>query len=418
MPVENTTPKRGFQSIADILQQTLFPDAAPAISAPPETTKSKPYNELLTGPSGRYDFDLAEFPFFHFDKNPDQPLKEPITYTDTITGKDGISVTREWKVYPSAAYGFGGPTTQLVLYDLLQLYIEQGCKANQIQFGTLYNLLQRRGIRTPSTRDYQRLRRDIEILCSCRFHCKNAFWDRPRQAYVDMNWQLFNSVFYFKEKPHGIQSEMPFGFIEVSTVLQQIARTRGFFTLGFPAPFFYKLKPLEQRLSIYLAKKFMSQALHQRFVDDLAQALPIDAKRPDNVRAILKNAANGLIQKQVPFLASFELRKSTREAKWLAVFHRRCAPKASNHTAGDIEKLPEPIDHLVRRLCEVSGQPEDWRWWRKCAEQLGQEGIELAIGQFEETSRIRHVERPGAMLTKILKDVAAAKGRSIGRSAI
>jgi hypothetical protein len=55
---------------------------------------------------------------------------------------------------------------------------------------------------------------------------------------------------------------------------------------------------LEQRL--YLAEKFMSQALHQRFVDDLAKALPIDAKRPDNVRAILRNAANGLIQKQAP----------------------------------------------------------------------------------------------------------------------
>jgi hypothetical protein len=96
----------------------------------------------------------------------------------------------------------------------------------------------------------------------------------------------------------------------------------------------------------------------------------------------------------------------------------RSTPQASNHPVEDIQKLPEPIDQLVRRLSEVSGQPEDWRWWRKCAEQLGQEGIDLAIGQFEETSRIRRVERPGAMLTKILKDVAAAKGRSIGRTAI
>jgi hypothetical protein len=98
----------------------------------------------------------------------------------------------------------------------------------------------------------------------------------------------------------------------------------------------------------------MSQALLQRFVDDLAQALPIDAKRSDNVRAILKNAASGLIQKQVPFLASFELRKSTREGKWLAVFHRRCTPQASNHPVEDIQRLPEPIDQLVRRLSEVS----------------------------------------------------------------
>ena len=97
-----------------------------------------------------------------------------------------------------------------------------------------------------------------------------------------MNWQLFNSVFYFKATPDSLQSEMPFGFIEVSSV-QQIARTRGFFTLGFPAPFFYKLREppqvpgrpgghawlkfLEQRLSIYLAKKFMFPKPRDRIED-------------------------------------------------------------------------------------------------------------------------------------------------------
>jgi hypothetical protein len=415
-PVEKT-PKNTPPPTPDPLQQPLFahhPIQPPTLIS----TSEELSNQVCNEPSGRYDFDLAEFPFFHFDKNPAQPLKDPIAYRDTITGKDGLSITREWKVYPSAAYGFGGPTTQLVLYDLLQLYIQQGCRGNHIQFGTLYNLLQRRGIRTPGARDYQRLRRDIEILCSCRFHCKNAFWDRERQAYVDMNWQLFNTVFYFKDKPAGIQSEMPFGFIEISSVLQQIARTRGFFTLGFPAPFFYKLKPLEQRLAIYLAKKFMSQALHQRFVDDLAKALPIDARRPDNVRAILRNAAAGLIEKKVPFLASFEFRKSAREGKWLAVFHRRAIPRASSYTGEELRKLPEPTDQLVQRLTEISGQPEDWRWWRKCAEQLGPSGIEAAVGQFEETCRLHRVERPGAMLTKILKDVAASMGLAIGRNAI
>jgi hypothetical protein len=415
--VEKSKRNKGLQSIADILQQTLFSDNSKP-SATTEFQVQKQAITLTTAPTGRYDFDLAEFPFFHFDKNPAQPLKDPITYTDTITGKDGQPVIRQWKVYPSAAYGFGGPTTQLVLYDLLQLYIGQGCKGNQIQFGTLYNLLQRRGIRSPSTRDYQRLRRDIEILCSCRFHCKNAFWDRERQSYVDMNWQLFNSVFYFKATPDSLQSEMPFGFIEVSSVLQQIARTRGFFTLGFPAPFFYKLKPLEQRLSIYLAKKFMSQSLHQRFVEDLAKALPIDAKRPDNVRAILKNAAAGLIEKQVPFLAGFELRKSSREGKWVAAFHRRCVPAVSSYPTEELKNLSMPTSQLVQRLSEVSGQPEDWRWWRKCAEQLGSAGVESAIGQFEETCRLRRVENPGAMLTKILKDVATQMGRSIGKNAI
>jgi hypothetical protein len=68
------------------------------------------------------------------------------------------------------------------------------------------------------------------------------------------------------------------------------------------------------------------------------------------------------------------------------------------------------------RLSEISGQPEDWRWWRKCAEQLGSAGVESAIGQFEETSSLRRVENPGAMLTKILKDVAAQMVSQLGKT--
>src|SRR5262249_1316561 len=159
-------------------------------------------------------------------------------------------------------------------------YVEQGCRGSQIQFGTLRSLLLRRGERNPSARDYARIRRDLDILRGYDFHCKNAFWDHEKRAYVDMKWRLFCTVFYFDEKPQGLQCEVPFGFIEVSAVFQQIARSRGFFSIGFPTELFYNLKPLEQRLAVYLAKKFVSQKMHRRFVDDLARALPIEATRP------------------------------------------------------------------------------------------------------------------------------------------
>jgi hypothetical protein len=51
------------------------------------------------------------------------------------------------------------------------------------------------GERNPSKHDYERLRRDLDILRGYDLHCKNAFWDRRRQAYVDMKWRLFGSVF-------------------------------------------------------------------------------------------------------------------------------------------------------------------------------------------------------------------------------
>ncbi len=89
------------------------------------------------------------------------------------------------------------------------------------------------------------MRRDLDILRGYDFHCKNAFWDRERMAYADMNWRLFGSVFYFKERPGSGQEQLPFGFIEVSSVLRQIARTRGFFALGFSNDLFCRMKPLE-----------------------------------------------------------------------------------------------------------------------------------------------------------------------------
>ena len=106
------------------------------------------------------------------------------------------------KAYPGP-FGFGGATTQLLLYDLLQMYCEQGASGSQIEFGTVRSLLMRRGERNPSKKDYERVRRDIDILRGYDFHATNAFYHRERKAYVDMKWRLFGSVFYFKPSPDG-----------------------------------------------------------------------------------------------------------------------------------------------------------------------------------------------------------------------
>ena len=89
---------------------------------------------------GRFDFDLAEFPLFRFYKNsPGKLDREPLVYEDTIRGRDGEPVAREWRAYPGP-FGFGGPSTQVLLYDLLQLYAEQGARGSQLLFGTIRSL--------------------------------------------------------------------------------------------------------------------------------------------------------------------------------------------------------------------------------------------------------------------------------------
>jgi hypothetical protein len=225
-----------------------------------------------------------------------------------------------------------------------------------------------------------------------------------------MNWRLFGAVFYFKEKPDNRQLVLPFGFIEVSPVLQQIARTRGFFAVGFNSRFFHTLKPLEQRLAIYLAKKFMSQTRHCRFVEDLATALPIEASRPNDVRTILRKTAEGLLQNKLPILVSFSFEKS-REGRWLAVFHRKAPPKQEAPLPrAAAEELSPAVECLVERIIEATGNADDRPWWIQCAKRLGQGGVDRSLGQLKETRKLRPVKNPGAMLTKIFKDVALESG--------
>jgi hypothetical protein len=318
----------------------------------------------VSATDGRYDFDLAEFPIFRFGKpGLSKHGREPLEYSDTIQGWNGMTVTRNWKAYPGP-FGFGGASAQVLLFDLLQLYAEQGGRGSQIQFGTLRALFLRRGERNPSKRDYDRLRRDLDVLRGYDFHCTNAFWDPTRRAYVDMKWRLFGSVFFFKPHPDDPDKELPFGFIEVSPILQKAAKSRGFFCLGFGRDLYYRLRPLEQRLAIYLAKKFVSQKRHQRRMPDLAKALPIEAVDEKDARKTLRSSAKGLLEKGLPILAGFRFERSVNRG-WIAVFDRAAAPVQDTRTVRSAGLVLAPeVSNLVDRIVEAVGTDADRLWCR------------------------------------------------------
>jgi hypothetical protein len=372
---------------------------------PPGSAEEEEPNVL---PAGRYDFSLAEFPLFRLNKlAAGRSCREPLRYEDTITGRDGRPVRRSWAVHPGP-FGFGGQSTQVLLFDLLQLYAEQGARGSQVQFGTLRSLLTRRGERNPSKRDYDRLRRDFDVLRGYDIHCVNAFWDSARQAYADMNWRLFGSVFYFKAAPGPAAAAQPFGFIEVSPVLQSAARSRGLFSLGFDRALFYRLKPLEQRLAVYLAKQFTSQMLHRRFVADLARALPVEARRERDARRILAGAAEGLVRAGLPALASFRLTPSAGGG-WLAEFRRGTRP-ADPFPVPRRDPGSPAIVEMVRRIAEAVGGGDDRVWWTRCAERLGRGAVDRGLGLLKEARQGGAVRNPGGLLTKFFKDIAAEAG--------
>ena len=390
-------------------------NSEPATPAPTPAALDVTANDDDTG--SQYDFDLAEFPLFRLNKlAAAKSGRDPIRYSDTISGRNGKPVARSWTVHPGP-FGFGGQSAQVLLFDLLQLYAEQGARGTQIQFGTLRSLFLRRGDRNPSKRDYERMRRDIDVLRGYDLHCQNAFWDSARQAYVDMNWRLFGDVFYFKSPAGADADEQPFGFLEVSTVLRTVARTRGFLRLGFDRHQFYALKPLEQRLAIYLSKQFASQKLHRRFVHDLARVLPIEAERERDVRRTLTEAATGLLGKKLPTLAEFRLVPSTNGV-WLAEFARGAKP-AEPYTLSRkaAESLSPAVAELVDRIAEAVGSAEDVRnvanYVLRCAETLGRGAVDRGLGLLKEARRSGRVTNPGGLLTKFFKDIAAESGTSL-----
>lgn len=412
------------EEIRHILKEWLTKEgiAAPAAWGRPDDQDGKPANSVVdadlssaaTGelPHGQYDFDLAEFPLFRLGKDAPVNDREPVVYTDTIKGENDTPVARTWKTYPGP-FGFGGSTTQLLLFDLLQLYVEQGARGSQIQFGTLRSLFQRHTDRHPSKKDYERLRRDLDILRGYDFHCQNAFWDRKRRAYVNMNWRLFGAVFYFKPSPDQAHDEMPFGFIEVSPVLQQVAKTRGFFSLGFSRTLFYGLRPLEQRLAIYLAKKFTSQKLHRRFVEDLAHALPVETANESNSRKVLARAARGLLRAQVPFLAGFRFERSST-GRSLIVFERKAVPVQDRTLyRSAAEALSPDVFDQVERIVEAVGSGDDRVWWTQCVKRLGRGAVDRGLGLLKEARQTQDIRNPGGLLTRLFQTFAQEYGVSL-----
>ena len=373
----------------------------------------------------RYDHGLAEFPAFRFGKRR-RTAEEILSFTDSIKAPNGGRLERSWTVYPSAKWGYGGATTQALLFDLHQVWKEQGFHGQRIYFGTLRRLyqLQHPG-KNPAPLDYARLRRDLDILCSYEFDCKNAFWDPVSRTYGNMRaWHLFTGWYEARRARSGeLQEDLPFGFIEVSDTFARVAQERGFFVTGFDSPFFHGLKPTEQRLALYLSKMFASQRVHRRYEEDLYGVLPIEGATVGKRRQTLRAAADGLVRKGYPNLASFKLEKSRRTGRWFGTFVRRHRVRQEAPVRPpSIDRLPPQIQALVEEIVEHTRDPGSIPMWVRAIRGLGEEGVRFALADLRAELAQRGaggeggpIKNPGAWLTTKLMAMARERGVVITR---
>ena len=224
----------------------------------------------------KYELTLAEFPIFLLSKSAGKDIKV-IEYEDTIMGKEGKPVKREWKVYPDSKYGFGTASTFETLFDLFQIWKEDNFESQFIQFGTIYNLIKRRGMAS-NENAYNRMKKDLSCLVGIKIEAKKAFWDNEAKSYVTKIFHIFDEVDIYESRKKGDQAQFPFGRIKASDVIFGSVLTNSVLATDFDAKFYYKLTPIEQRLALYLTKIFRSQASNKRELMEFASQIPIHSK--------------------------------------------------------------------------------------------------------------------------------------------
>ncbi len=245
-------------------------------------------------------------------------------------GQDGVKGRARVEGLPRGAFGFGGQTTQQVLYELLQLYVEQGCRGTQIQFGTPRGLLLRiwPEARNPSAKDYARLRRDLDILRGYDFHCTKRLLGSKAPRLCGHALAALRRRLLLQAAPGTLRTGRASVWLHRGKPRAPADRSHPRFLLSGvqfrPLPFAETSRaalgplPLEE---VHVAGP--PSALRQGSRASAADR----SNTPRNVRTILAKLPRVFSTDGVPTLKSYRFEKSPRTGEWLIVFERDVKPK-------------------------------------------------------------------------------------------
>jgi len=356
-----------------------------------------------------YELTLSEFPIFILSKRPNKDIKA-IVYEDTIIGKDHLPVIRKWKVVPDAEHGFGTASTFETLYDLFQIWKESNFTDQSIQFGSIYNLIKKRG-QSIGRQQYNQIIRDLNCLVGIRITAKNAFWDNTQQAYVDMTFHLFDQLDLYKDKPNG-QATLPLTRIKASDVLYGSIKKNSLLTADFDSQFFHSLTPIEQRIALYLSKVLKTKKSYSREMLKLAEQVPIHSQQTKHIKQEFKKACNGLISKGFKLMDRWEFKKANDGKTELIVFYRSGTPPTQKpKEKGQYHKENYQIECLVEDILEVCNDVKSINYYKKVARCLPDNIIYRAIAEVKETSSLGEVKKStGSIFTHLIKKYAEELG--------
>jgi hypothetical protein len=362
----------------------------------------------------KYELTLAEFPTFSVSTAKGAALK-PRVFEDTVTGKDGEPIKRIWTVIPHGELGFGTPSTHSTLFELLQIWKENGFSTQYIKFGSVFNVLKRMGKKTGISQ-YKQINKDLEILIGITIKAKNAFWDNERKAYVDSTFHIFESVNHYKEGPTG-PAILPFSYIKASDYLFNNSILKSsLLSLPFGSKFFHSLTPVEQRLALYLSKVFRSQTINKRELIEFANQIPLEVKELRLIKQRLKIACTGLMKKGFSLLAGFDFAKSSDNKTTIVIFRRNGQPAKPKHVSHENRQkrlLPVAVnganeqEYLTESIMEFCGDQKSLNFYKKVARLVPRGTIFRALQEAKVSNDLNETKKSkAAHFTYLIKTYA------------
>jgi hypothetical protein len=391
-------------SFEELPQLPLLPNAV----AHQKSAKDTDRNQVLV--RSKYEMNLAEFPFAVLSKNRPEKL-EVIEYQDTIKGKNGNLVPRLWRLKPSIEYGFGSTELTSLLFEIFQIWKEQGFKSRRIHIGSIYNLIQRMNLSVTSAKTYERLNADLHALVEMSVEARNAFWDNEKKAYVSKTFHLFDEVNLYHRKEHSAHQEtLPFTYMVASETLWHSIESNTIVTLkGVSRELFYSLTPTEQKLGLYLAKVLGNKTEYRRDVYGLARQIPIFAKTYKDTKKILTRRCDGLIKKKFPYLSSYHFEPSTQVGKDNIIFSRKSTVELPSESSGDLEERKAKEGFIVDEILSVTGDRHSRRFYQLVAQKLPLQNIYTCLS-LTKAVRDQNHPNPAAYFTVLVKDYAQKSG--------
>ena len=364
-------------------------------------------------PKSKYELTLCEFPIFLLSKKIPYGIKS-IDYEDTIVDQNGKTIRREWKVFPDAELGFGTSSTLLTFFDLMQIWAESNFNHQYIEFGSVYNLLKRRG-NNFGKNHYAQIINDLYCLLGIKFTAKNAYWDNELKGYVDIIlFRLFDHLDIIKCDCKNKNVSL-FARIKVSDFLYNSIQKNSLLTVDFNSDFFHSLTPMGQRFALYLSKVFRTQPIHRRELSEFARQIPIIAKKRKHIKETIRQTCDNLIKNGFQLLSDYNFILSADRQTELIVFHRAGSPvvnKFNVHSKKQkFKKEQFRIDCLTEDILDICQDHKSKNFYQKVADLMPDEDIYQAISEVKEIRDSGHVKKSlGAVFTSRILKFAEQRG--------